>query len=152
MMDVIYENFISVIGIIILFSLTNSVKEYFVEYLIQDELYATEIKDFHTRYFNQKYKKLLINGFFICIFISFMFSYALGRSSCNEVDYTTQVCESYDEDSYFTPTVIQRIGVFTKVFSYTFIIVLITASEGKKRHYQNIYKCSQNNNFNDKQG
>lgn len=138
MIDIIFNNFVNVVGVIILFTLTNDVKNYIVEDLIHDDLFVTEFKEHHHKYFNQKCKNFLIKGFFICIFISFIFSYALGNASCDEVDQVTQICESYDEESSFSPTTIQRIGLFTTVFSYTFIMVLITAFEGNKKHKLNI--------------
>lgn len=144
MIDAIYINFLSAAGIIILFVLTNGVKEFLIEDLIHDDWLVTEFKEHHEKYFREKYRKLLVNGFLVCLFISFLSSYALGKATCDEVDYTTQTCATYEEDDSFTPTTIQRTGVFTKVFSYTYIIVLITASEGKKRHYQNIENCSKN--------
>ena len=145
MIDIIFENFTNVVGIIVLFSLTNEVKEYFIEDLVHNDWFETEFNEHHHKIFRQKYKNLLIKGFFICILISFIFSAILGNASCDEVDQVTQICESYNEETSFTPTTIQRIGVFTTVFSYTFIMVLITAFEGKKRHILNINNSMKEN-------
>lgn len=145
MIDIIFNNLLNVIGIIVLFILTSDVKDYLIEDLIRDDLFAKEIREFHDQQFKDKYKKLLFKGFFVCLIIGLVFSFALGRAKCDDIDYTTQTCVSYVENSAFTPTTFQRVSVFTTVFSYTYLIVLLTAYEGKKKHKMIKYNLHNDN-------
>lgn len=141
MLDIIFENFFNVIGIIILFILSNAAKEFIVDHLTEEEQYAKKITEYHNAAFNEKRKKLLFKGFFTCVLIGMIAAVVLGRAQCDEVDPVTQRCETYDEDSSFVPTDIQRVGNFTTFFSYTFLLVIISVSEGEKQHHKNIIDC-----------
>jgi len=147
MIDIIYENFLKSFGIIILFSLSNSLVEYFVENLTSRMEFENKITTYLENDFKSRCKNILIKGLLICIFISFMASRSLGKSRCEEVDYTTGICETYNEDSMFTPTDLDRVGTFTLVFTFSFSVVLTIISKAKKKYYwyeRNIEKRNQN--------
>ena len=137
MLDIIFLNFSNVIGILILFNLSNAVKELIIEHLTEEERYAKRITKDHTATFYERRKKILIKGFFTCVLIGMIAAIALGRAQCDEIDSVTQRCEAYNEDSSFVPTDTQRVGIFTTVFSYTFLILITSVSEGKKQHNKN---------------
>lgn len=145
MFDVITENILNTVGILLLFYLTFDIKEFIVKHLTEDERFANtlEIGDYYDLLFKRKFNNILFKGFFVCLAAAFVISYALGKPSCEETDYTTQTCIIYDEDSGFTPTNTQRVGVFTTVFSYTFSVTVLSALEGKKKHQKNIYDSQQ---------
>lgn len=105
-----------------------------VEYVTRSELYSDDISGFEERYFKIAYKRLIFKGLFICIILALIAAYALGKPSCDGIDYPSQTCITYNHDDSFDPSMIQRVGVFTNVFYYTYIIVLIAAQKGKKNH------------------
>lgn len=127
MLDIILENFLNVIGIIFLFLITDGI----INMLVED---LTKYED---EWFDKQYKALIIKGFFICLIIGLVASFALGKPLCEEIDYAFQTCITYDYDSSFDPTIIQKVGVFTTFFSYTFIVVIIAASKSKKIYLRN---------------
>lgn len=130
MIDTIFVSLSNVIGIVLLFAFSTTVVDMIAEHLTTHARFSTTISEFDDKVFRNKRNSVLIKGFFICVFIGFMVAMSLGRVTCDEVDQVTQRCETYDESSSFTPTDEKRLGLFTTVFSYTYIIVLASIKEG----------------------
>lgn len=144
MFDVIFENTINTLGVLLFFSFTFGIKEFIVDEMTQRDRFSDVIPDYIDTDFERKFKDLLLKGLFICVAAAFVISYALGRSSCDEIDYTTQTCITEGEISEYKPTEIQRAGIFTSVFIYTYSIVVMSAIESKNKHTNHIRKVKEN--------
>lgn len=86
--------------------------------------------------FKRDLKEFILKGIAISAAIAFIGAIYLGSANCEETDYATGRCESYDYSTSFDPTTEQRIIQFTSIFTFLIIIVFITVFRAKENHYK----------------